>query len=288
MKRLSRAAALPLALVTLAAPARADIATVDGHDIHYEVHGELTPDPVPVLMLHGGMMSFEASYGAMLPALTETHTVIGVEQQGHGHTPLHDGPLTAETMRRDTLGVLDALSVDRVHVVGFSAGGMLALELAVNAPERVASVVAISTASQPSGFMPGMIEMQKDPNYQPSPDVLALMPSEADFADMAAEIAAKNPGGAETVPQTMQKMTAFITSDWGWPDDRIAGIAVPVLVVNGDTDFILPEHALHLFRTIPGAQLAILPDTTHMTILEQPALLPMIEAFLDTPAPAGN
>lgn len=285
IERFTRAAALPLALVTLAAPAQADLASVDGHDIYYEVHGDLTPDTVPVLMLHGGMMSFETSYGAMLPALTETHTVIGVEQQGHGHTPLHDGPLTAETMRRDTLGVLDALSVDRVHVVGFSAGGMLALELAVNAPERVASVVAISAASQPSGFMPGMIEMQKDPNYQPSPEVLALMPSEEDFADMAAEIAAKNPGGAATIPQTMQKITAFITSDWGWPDDRIAAIAAPVLVVNGDTDFIEPEHALHLYRTIPEAQLAILPGTTHLDILEQPALLPMIEAFLQAPAP---
>ncbi|KZY29919.1 hypothetical protein A3731_25720 [Roseovarius sp. HI0049] len=284
-KHVFRAAALPLALLAVA-PVQADTASVDGHDIYYEVHGEITPDTIPVLMLHGGMMSFETSFGAMLPTLTESHTVIGVEQQGHGHTPLHDAPLTAETMRRDTLGVLDALSVERVHVVGFSAGGMLALELAVNAPDRVASVVAISAASQPSGFIPGMIEMQKDPNYQPSPEVLALMPDEEDFAQMAAEIAAKNPGGAETVPQTMQKLTAFITSDWGWPDDRIAGIAAPVLVVNGDTDFIRPEHALHLFRTLPEAKLAILPDTTHLSILEQPALLPMIETFLN--APAGN
>ena len=268
------------ALAPLASLAQADTARVDGHDVHYEVHGDLASDVIPLLMLHGGMMSFEASFAAMIPDLASDRPVIGVEQQGHGHTPLNDGPITLETMRRDTLGVLDALSVDRAHAIGYSAGGMLALELAVNAPDRVASVAAISAASSPDGFVHGIIEMQKDPAFRPSPEVLAMMPSEAEFGRMAADIAEKNPGGAETAPATMAKLTAFITSDWGWPDARIAGIAAPVLVINGDADFIRPEHALHLFRTIPDAHVAILPDTTHMTILDHPALPDLLRDFL--------
>lgn len=267
-------------VLPLASLAQADTARVNGHDVYYEVHGDPESTATPILMLHGGMMSFEASFAAMVPALAEIHPVIGVEQQGHGHTPLHEGPISLATMRQDTLGVLDALSIDKVHVIGFSAGGMLALELAVSAPERVASVVAISSASSPSGFVPGLIQMQKHPAYEPPAEILAMMPSEEDFARMSADIAAKNPGGKATATATMQKMTEFITSDWGWPDDKVAGIEVPVLVVNGDRDFIQPEHALHLFRTIPDAQLAILPETTHLNILENPALHPMIDRFL--------
>ncbi|MBY6142152.1 alpha/beta hydrolase, partial [Leisingera daeponensis] len=272
---LGAAASLLLATLAQAATVR-----VDGHEIHYEVHGDPGSGGAPVLMLHGGMMTFASSFGAMTPELARDRPVIGVEQQGHGHTPLNSTPITLEAMRRDTLGVLDALSVEKAHVVGFSAGGMLGLELAVNAPERVASLTVISAAARPGGFVPGIIRMQKEPGYQPPPEVLALMPSEEDFARMAAEIAEKNPGGAATAPETMQKLTAFITSGWGWPDEQIEEITVPVLVVNGDNDFILPEHALHLARTIPDAQLAILPGTTHLTILEQPELLPMIRRFL--------
>ena len=275
MNKFMLAAALPLASL-----AQAETVRVDAHDVYYEVHGTLSPDTVPVLMLHGGMMSFEASFAAFLPELLGTHAVIGVEQQGHGHTPVNDNPISMETMRRDTLGVLDALEVKAAHVVGFSAGGMLALDLAVTAPERVASVVAISAASDPDGFVPGMMEMHREPGYQPPPEVLAMMPSEADFARMAEDTAAKNPGGAAAVEAAMQKLTIFIASDWGRPDAEIAAISAPVLVVNGDSDFITPGHALHLFETIPDSQLAILPGTTHLNILEDPGLPAMVSGFI--------
>lgn len=255
--------------------------TVNGHEVYYEVHGNLGSGKTPVLVLHGGMQSIALSFGEFIPEFIKKWPVIGVEQQGHGHTPLNDGPITMETMRVDTVGVLDALSVDKVHVVGFSAGGMLGLELAVNAPGRVQSLTTISGSASPDGFVPGIIEMQEDPGYVPPPDVLALMPSEDDFADMFAEIAAINPGGADTAPVTMKKLTEFITSDWGWSGSQVAAISAPTLVVNGDNDFILAEHALYLSETIPGAHLAILPDTTHMSILGQPEVLPMIIRFID-------
>lgn len=271
-----RALATIVALLT-ATMAQADIATVDGHDVYYEVHGDLTPDMTPILMLHGAMMNIASSFGEMIPELVKSHPVIGVEQQGHGHTPLNEAPISLESMRLDTLGVLDALSVDRAHVVGFSAGGILGLELAVNAPDRVASLTAISASAGPEGFLPDIIAMQREPGFRPSPEVAALMPTPEDFAQMSADIARMNPGGAETTAGTMQKMSQFMGSDWGWSDAQLAGIAVPTLLVIGDTDFIMPEHALRMAQTIPDAWLAVLPATTHLNILGQPELLPMIE-----------
>lgn len=260
------------AMALTALSAAAETVSVDGHAVWYEVVGDAGPGRAPILMLHGGAMHFRSSFGDMLAALPEGHAVIGVEQQGHGHTPNHEGPITLAAMRRDTLAVLDALGVERAHVVGFSAGGMLGLELAVNAPARVASLTAISAAQDKSGFLPEIIRSNEDPSYQPPPEVAALLPSPDQFAQMSRETAALNPGGDAAVKIMMEKMNRFITSDWGWTDAELAGIAAPVQIVQGDTDFIRTEHALHMQQTIPGAWLAVLPHTTHMDILARPEL----------------
>ncbi|WBU64067.1 alpha/beta fold hydrolase [Paracoccus aerodenitrificans] len=269
--------------LSLATTGHAETVTVDGHEVYYEVHGELASDQIPVLLLHGGMMTIGSNFAGLIPALSEDRTVIGVEQQGHGHTPLNDNPITLETMRSDTLAVLDVLEVDRAHVIGFSMGGMLGLELAVNAPERVASLTAISASQNGEGMLPDLVQMNRDPTHQPSPEVAALLPSEEAFSQMAADIAEMNPGGAEAFEQTMQKTGALIASDWGWSDEELAAIQVPVQIVLGDTDFVTVDHALHMKETIPDAWLAVLPDTTHTNIMAREELPGLLTRRIETP-----
>ncbi|AUH34560.1 alpha/beta fold hydrolase [Paracoccus tegillarcae] len=268
--------------MAFAAPASADTARVDGHEVYYEIHGELAPGALPILLLHGGAMHIQSTFGTMIPELAADHPVIGVEQQGHGHTPLNDAPITLASMRSDTLGVLDALGVDKAHVVGFSAGGMLGLELAVNAPDRVASLTAISASQNLDGFLPEFAQMNRDPSFQLPPDMAALMPTEQEFTQMREDVAQMNPGGAEAAEQMFAKMGAFIGSDWGWSDDQLAAITAPAQILQGDTDFIRRDHALHLAATIPGAWLGILPDTTHGSITTHPALPGMILHRIET------
>jgi pimeloyl-ACP methyl ester carboxylesterase len=224
-------------------------------------------------------MTIDLTFAALIPPLSETRAVIAVEQQGHGRTGDRETPITLESMRADTLGVLDHLGVDRVHVVGFSMGGMLGLDLAVHAPERVASLTAISASQNVDAMLPEIKAMNVDPAYQPSPEVAALMPSEDDFAAMHAAFAENNPSGPEAFGTVMEKLQALITGDWGWSDDELAGIAAPVLLVAGDRDFMPAEHVASMAATVPGARLAILPDTTHLDIMTRTdLLLPMIEA----------
>lgn len=266
------------AALLLAAPATAETVAVNGHEVWYEVHGDLATGRTPVLVLHGGMMTIESSFGALIPGLAQDRPVIGVEQQGHGHTADYDGPMSFAAMRADTLAVLDALKVPRAHVVGFSMGGMLGLDLAMSAPERVASLTAISASHQPEGFLPELVRMNREPGFTPPPEVAALLPTPADFAAMSAELAAKNTGGAAAVARTMTETAAFIGSDWGAPDARLAAVTAPTLILIGDRDFIRPEFAVHMARTLPGAWLGILPDTTHLTILARPELPGLIAA----------
>lgn len=273
-----RVALASAALLAVGGAARAETATVDDHQVYYELHGDLGAGTAPVLLLHGGMMTIDLTFSELIPRLSESRPVIAVEQQGHGHTGDREGPITLESMRADTLRVLDHLGVSGAHVVGFSMGGMLGLELAVKAPERVASLTALSASANLEGMLPEIRAMNADPGFVPSPEVAALMPSEADFAAMQAAFA-DNPSGPEAFGTVMAKLGQLITGEWGWSDAELGGIQAPVLLALGDRDFVLPEHAVEMAATIPEAWLAILPDTTHMTIMTRTDLiLPMIEA----------
>lgn len=272
--------ALGLLALALATPARADFTTVDGHEIYYETHGDPASGRTPVLLLHGGMNTIEMNFSDLIPRLAANRPVIAVEQQGHGHTADRDAPVTLATMRRDTLAVLDDLGVEQAHVVGFSMGGMLGLELAVNAPDRVASLSALSASANVDGMIPEIVKMNRDPEFRPSPEVAAILPTPKDFEAMQAGFA-NNPSGPSNFEVMMEKLGTLITSDWGWSDQQLSDIGAPVLIAIGDRDFTLPGHAVHMSETIPNARLAILPDTTHMTITKQPDLIqPMIEDLI--------
>lgn len=271
-KRIPLAALALSAASTLAAPGQAQAKS--GHansgdlSIYYEIHGDLAPGVRPFLVLHGGLGMISSDFEHLLPLLAELGPVIGVEQQGHGHTGGRDAPISLEAMRADTLAVLDTLEVDQVHVIGFSMGGMLAVDLAVQAPERLATLTAISVSQNHESMIPSIVEMNLNPAATPSPEALELMPSEAEFAQMQAGFAS-NPDGPEQFERTFAQLMDFIVSDWGWSDAELASIQVPAMIVLGDNDFTPVDHAMHM-ATVMGAQLAVLPDTTHMSIMRRP------------------
>lgn len=237
-------------------------------EVYYEVHGDLDSGTVPFLVLHGGMGSVAGDFGALLPELAAQRPVIGVEQQGHGHTGGRDAPVSLEAMRTDTLAVLDALEVDRVHVVGFSMGGMLAMELGVAAPDRLETLTAISVSQNLDGMHPAIAEVNRNPGTTPSPEALELMPDEDDFAQMKAAFAA-NPDGLKQFQRTLAKLHSFMVSGWGWSDDDLAALEAPSLIVLGDSDFMSVDHATRV-AGLMGAQLAVMPDTTHLSIMSRP------------------
>ncbi|SEO36894.1 Pimeloyl-ACP methyl ester carboxylesterase [Salinihabitans flavidus] len=250
-------------------------------DIYYEVHGDLGSGLVPFLVLHGGMGTIAGDFGELLPVLAAQRTVIGVEQQGHGHTGGRDTPVSLEAMRNDTLAVLDTLEVDRVHVVGFSMGGMLGVEMGVAAPDRVATLTAISVSQNLDGMHPAIAEVNRNPEAAPTPEALELMPSEEDFARMQAGFV-ENPDGPEQFQRTFAQLQTFMVSDWGWSDEDLASVETPSLIILGDSDFMSVDHAARMAGLV-GAQLAVLPDTTHLSIMRRPDwLAPLIENRITT------
>lgn len=246
-------------------------ADVNGLHMYYEIHGE---GGTPLVLLHGGVMTIELTYASLLPTLTQRHRVIGVDFQAHGRTADIDRDLTYANLASDVVALLDHLGIERAHVIGHSMGGGTAMELAVSHPERLLSVVAISVGVRPDGEHPDLADPSK---FATS----TRMPTEQDFADMAAAYAAVAPHPERFEDLPARSMTSLNGWD-GWTDEQLAGITAPMLLVIGDHDFTTTAHGAVMQELIPGSQLAILPGTTHMQAPRRADLLiPMLTRFLD-------
>jgi pimeloyl-ACP methyl ester carboxylesterase len=120
-----------------------------------------------------------------------------------------------------------------------------------------------------------------------SPEDLAGTPFERAYAEVAPD-----PDGWAGLVAKVNELDRDFT---GWPGEEIAAVEAPTLVIIGDSDIVRPEHAVELFRLrgggvegvtagMPDSQLAILPGTNHMTIVERADwLVSMITGFLDAP-----
>jgi pimeloyl-ACP methyl ester carboxylesterase len=249
---------------------RSGYADVNGLHMYYELHGAGSP----VVLLHGGMLTIDLNFATLIPTLARTHQVIGVELQGHGRTADIDRPIAPADLATDVVALLDQLGIDRAHVLGHSMGAAVALELAVNHPTRVRSVVPISASVRPDGLHDDLT----DPARQATS---TRMPTSQDFADFRDAYQRLSPH-PEHFDEFLAALSISMADLQGWSDEQLAGITAPVLLVQGDRDFVTVEHAALMQQLIPGARLAVLPDTTHMQVTRRPAyLLPMLAEFLD-------
>lgn len=254
--------------------------TTDGLDVYYEIHGG-PPDPAhpPFVLLHGGAMTIETAFAdELLPRLRRLAPVIAMEMQGHGHTGDRQGPITLEQMARDASAVLAHLEVGSAHFVGHSLGALVSFGVAIGHPEQVASITAIGATYTFDDMLPELVKLQRDPTHEPSAELIPLLPTADEFAAWTDSFrrSAPDPDAFEEILGRLNVMLA----QWpGWPRADIAALTAPVLLVIGDNDFVRIDRAAEAARLIPGAQLAVLPGTTHMSVARRGEwLVPLIEA----------
>jgi pimeloyl-ACP methyl ester carboxylesterase len=249
---------------------RSGFADVNGVHMYYEVHGQGTP----LVLLHGGMLTIDLNFAGLIPTLSRTHLVIAVEMQGHGRTADIKRAITPAALAEDVVGLLDHLDIDRAHVLGHSMGAAVALELAVSHSTRVRSIIPISGSVRPDG----MHEDLTDPAKQATS---TRMPTPQDFADFRDAYLRLSPH-PDHFDVFLVALSGSNADLQGWSDKQLAGITTPTLLIIGDHDFVTIEHAALMKDLIPGAQLAVLPNTTHMTATKRAdLLLPMLAEFLD-------
>jgi pimeloyl-ACP methyl ester carboxylesterase len=246
-------------------------------ELYHEIHGAGRP----LVLLHGAMSTIETSFGSVLPAFAESRRVIAIEQQGHGRTPDVDRPLTYEQMADDTAALLRRLGIEKADVYGYSLGAGIAVELALRHPDLLRKIALTSLAFSRQGFHPGIAEVIDEVTAE---DLAGSV-----FERAYVEVAPEPAKWAELVAKCNQLDREFE----GWSTGQISSITAPALVIIGDSDIVRPEHAVELFRLVgggvegqsaglPRSQLAVLPGSTHLTVVERRDwLVSMISAFLD-------
>jgi len=257
-------------------------AQVNGVNMYYETHGS----GPPLVLLHGGLSMIGLDFGALLPTLAGSHTVIGIEQQAHGHTADVDRPLSFDAMTEGTSGLLRKLEVENADFLGYSMGGGIAVHVAIRHPELVRKLVFVGgVAYSPDGYYPellaGMAHMK--------PEDLVGSPFHEAYVRNAPD-----PHGWTAL---VEKMKELDLSWKGLTAEEVRSIQAPALLVIGDADIVRPEHTVEMFRLLgggvlgdfvglPPSRLAVLPGSTHITVMQRTELLlSMVTEFLDAPIP---
>lgn len=258
-------------------------APVNGLDMYYEIHGG--GGDVPLLLLHGGLFNIDLQFGQLIPDLAETRKVIAVDFQAHGRTGDIDRPLTSAGLASDVVGLLRHLGIPQADVFGYSVGGAVTIQLAVEYPEVVRRIVTSSVSFDPSGDR----SENQGAMEEMTVDMIAGTPMEADYL-------AKSPN-PDRLQDLLNKLVRFDDGASGWSEDQIKAIEAPTLITVGDCDMVRLEHAVRFlqlrggdvngdFEGVPASQLAVLPGTTHFFGLSRPSLvLELVVPFLDAPMP---
>jgi pimeloyl-ACP methyl ester carboxylesterase len=261
-------------------------AFVNGVNMYYLVQGR---GGVPLVLLHGAFSNIQTDFGKMLPTLSKNRQVIAIEQQGHGHTPDIDRPLSYEQMADDVAELLRQLRITKADFFGYSMGGAIGTYVAVRHPELVRKLIFAGGASyNVDGFYPELMEGEK----KMKPEDFAGTPWLKAYTRIA-----PNPGDWAKLVIKIRDLDV----NWrGLSDDQLRSIKVPTLLIVGDADVVRPEHVVQMFRFLgggapgdivglPRSQLAVLPGTTHVTLITKTDwLLSMVRPFLDAPLPKAK
>ncbi len=229
------------------------LAPINGADLYYEVHGEA--DGEPVLLLHGAIGNTE-EFDGLVPVLVGAgYRTVALDARARGRSTWGNVPITYEQMAADALGLLDLLGIDKAHLVGWSQGGIVSLELAIYHPDRLGRVVVYGANISPDGIYADIQPSDQLPPFEQFvEDYQRLSPEPERFEELLGVL-----GGLDAVAPD-------------YTDEELGSITVPVLVLDGaEEEFVKPDHTVLMADLIPGAELVIMPGTGHFAPWAQPA-----------------
>ena len=231
-------------------PTESGDASVNGIMMHYQVFGS----GEPVLLIHGGLGHGD-NWSSQIADLSKDHKVIVPDSRGHGRSTRNDEPFGYDLMASDYLALLDYLKVDRTALVGWSDGGIIGIDIAMNHPERLTRLFAQAANVTTDGV---------DPKGFGSKTFVAYIErSRIDYQRLS-----KTP---DKFYDFLKKIGEMWATQPSWTKEQLGKITVPTAIVAGDHDeAIKREHTEYMASVIPGAKLVILPNASHFAMLQDP------------------
>lgn len=245
-----------------------------GTRLYFEVDGS----GPPLTFIHAGVAHLRM-WDAQVAAFKDRYTVIRYDERGFGKTETEDVPYSNfDDLRR----LLDHLGIDRTHLVGNSRGGQIALDFALEYPDRTRSLVLVGAGM--SGFD------ADDPSLTPIFDEMERLWKEKEYAqvvELETQMWTDGPGQPATRvdPDVRRRMVQWNLENYEAEQEadqvrrldppavgRLAEVNIPTLVVWGKLDTSETNAASEkMAAEIPGARSVIYPDVAHMVSLEKPA-----------------
>ena len=206
----------------------------------------------PVILLHGGMTSSSSLLHSIGPRLKRHFNVGAFDRRGHGRTADSDAPFSYEAMADEIIAFVTLLGRP-CHLVGHSDGANAALIAALQRPDLVKRLVLIGANYHFDGLLPMPPLEENSPVFQA----------------WVERYAATSPDGSSRAHLVFRKTEAMQATGPTLTTDDLARVAVPTLVMAGDDDVATLAHTASLYESIPGAQLCIVPGTSHSLLKER-------------------
>jgi len=245
-------------------PNASGYAPVNGIEVYYEVYGS----GKPIVLLHGSYYTIEMNWGELILELAKTRKVIAIELQGHGRTPFSDRKLSRATLASDVEKLMDYLKIDSADIVGYSFGGQVAYQFAIQSPKRLNKLVIISSVHKTEGWVPEITNVFKIM----TPEHFANSPLQTAYEAVAPD--------KTKWTKFVEKMIASAGEPFDLGDDNIAKITAPVLIISGDNDGMDKLELAKTYKLLgggiaagmqpmPKSQLAIVPNQSHVSLMTQ-------------------
>jgi pimeloyl-ACP methyl ester carboxylesterase len=218
-------------------------------------------DGPPVVLLHGGLTD-SRDFAGNLDKLGANHSLFMPERRGHGHTPDSDRALTIEEMAADMESFVETVVGQAADLVGYSAGAAVAVHVAVNRPDLVRRLVAISGALSADGWILRPVAGGTPPE-----------PLQQAYGEVS-------PDGAEHFRIVVDKVAAGAEAQ-RFDLDRLSRVQAPTLLIVGDDDIVDLDHVVAIYRAVPDAVLWVVPNASHLLLQEHADEIPeVVNTFL--------
>lgn len=242
-------------------PQAGHFASINGIEMYYETYG----NGDPLLVIHGNGQSI-ADMHFQVAHFSKNYKVIVTDSRGHGKSGMGEGKLTYIQMMEDYNALMEHLNIKGANVLGWSDGGIQALLLAIQHPDKVSKMAVMGANLRPdeTAVNPWVGEL-----LQPLSDTVDEMIANKDTSDDW---------------QHHRQLLDLLMTQPDIPLESLQQIKTPVLVMAGDKDIIRSEHTLEIFENLPNAHMAILPGQTHWAPATDPVEFnALVERFFSTP-----
>jgi pimeloyl-ACP methyl ester carboxylesterase len=255
----------------------------NGVKIHYLVQGK--EDGEPVLLIHGFTADIEAQWRPVLKALAKEYKVIALDCRGHGGSEKpHDPKRYGVEMVKDAVRLLDHLKIDKAHIVGYSMGAGITLQLVVSSPQRVRSAT-LGGAGLPLPGQAKMLEalaesLERGKGFGPL--IAALTPkekprpTEEQIKVINAVLLARND------PKALAAVLrgGLNNKDLALSEEKVKGIKVPLLALIGADD-PLRAGVDELKKRLPDLKVVVIDQADHITAFSREEFVSALKEFLD-------